>query len=508
MLNKFFEKMIKILPVEKIREADQYTIKHEPITSIDLMERASVQLFQWMIKRLNKTQCVHVFCGPGNNGGDGLALSRLLIDAGYDVKVYAIDLFKEQSEDYKLNRMRLEQMDVLIQPIQSVQDIPLLTVNDIVVDAIFGSGLNRPVEGILAEVFSGINAGDSFIVSVDVPSGLFADDLTPKHGSVIKADYTLSFEVPKLAFLLAENEFFVGNWTVLGIELSATYLDNVDVKHYLVSKEDIQIRMKGRHLHSHKGTYGHGLLIAGSKGKIGAALLSAKAALRSGLGLLSLQLPSAADIAVHASVPEVMLVANDNIDHVAGLTNIISYNAVAMGPGVGKANDSLNLLKHIIHESDQPLILDADALNMLAENKTVLSFLPKESILTPHPGEFDRLAGKSQNSFERIEKAKAMAIKYQIYVILKGAHTMIACPDGKAFFNPSGNPGMATAGSGDVLTGILLGLLCQGYSPFDTCLVGVYLHGLSGDLAAKDKGYNSLIASDIIDNLPGAFLQK
>jgi len=497
---------IKILAVEQIREADTYTILNEPIQSIDLMERASSKCAEWLTGKISD-QKVKVFCGMGNNGGDGLALVRILHADFIQAEAWVVHHGTAFSVDCLQNFKRLEeQVPDIIHHINTENDIPPIDPTDIVVDAIFGSGLSKPVTGIAALVFAQINKSDVITISIDIPSGLFADIYTdPKKGAIIEADYTLTFQMPKLAFFFAQNDRFTGEWIPLYIHLHPAFIEQVKTKNYLLTKQDISPILKPRSRFSHKGIYGHALLIAGGKGKTGAAMLAAKAALRSGLGLLTVHLPEDAALPLQTAVPEAMISFDQSKDFFSRIPDLSFYNAIGIGPGMGQHPETAAALKILIQEIKVPVVFDADALNILGDNRTWLSFLPAGCILTPHPKEFERLAGKTADEFERLKMQKEFSIKYNCYVVVKGAWSSISTPDGNAYFNPTGNPGMATGGSGDTLTGIILSLLAQHYTPLESILAGVYIHGLAGDFAAEEKGYQSLIASDIIECLGKAF---
>jgi len=499
---------MKILPVEKIREADQYTIQNEPISDLNLMERAASQLFIWFVEHIEEDSNIHIFCGTGNNGGDGLVLSRLLIQKGYIVNTWLVKYSEKLSPSCDANLLRLKNLPgANVEFLTEESKMPGLHKSDIIVDAIFGSGLSRAVKGFAGSVITHINASKAFTVSVDVPSGLFCDHSNlNEDGAVINAAYTLTFQFPKFSFLFAENDKHLGVWEVLPIGLHPEYIVSVDTDNFFIESEFCRLIMRSRHKYDHKGIFGHGLLVGGSAGKMGAAVLASRAALRSGAGLITAHVPKQCCGVLQTALPEAMCSLDENNDHFTALPDISIYNAIAVGPGLGQDKQSANALKLLIQESKNPLIFDADAINILSENKTWLSFIPKNSIFTPHPKEFTRLTGHSSNNFERHEKQIEFSRKYGCYVILKGAHTSITTPEGKAYFNSTGNPGMATGGSGDVLTGILLGLKARGYSALETCLIGVYIHGLAGDIAAEDQGKESLIASDIIENLGDAFL--
>ncbi|MEI6576537.1 MAG: NAD(P)H-hydrate dehydratase [Bacteroidota bacterium] len=497
---------IKILSVEKIREADAYTIAHEPISSTMLMERASIACFEWIYSQFPRVCKFQVFCGPGNNGGDGLVIARLLAAAGYSVKTNLL-LFGNNTPDFVLNLDILRQQGQSeIHEIKSKEDIPAIDPEDILIDAILGSGLSKPLSGLAAAVVAAMNESGAIILAVDMPTGLYCDRCAePKMGPIISASFTLSFQLPRLAFFFPENAGYIGDWEILNIGLHEDYLMQVSTKSLLIQEDDISGIIKPRHRFAHKGDFGHGLLISGSFGKCGAAILAARAALRAGAGLVTAHIPGKAYTIIQTAIAEAMVSIDESENCFSKVPDLSSYNAIAVGPGLGQIPQTANALKLLIQESKIPLILDADALNILGENKTWLPFLPKGSILTPHLKEFERITHKVTDSFERNAIQREMSIKYGVYIILKGAYSCISFPDGQCFFNPTGNPGMATGGSGDVLTGILLGLMAQGYSSSEVCLLGTYLHGLAGDIAASFTGFESLIASDIIESIPEAY---
>ena len=499
--------MKKILSVEQIREADSYTIENEPIDSIDLMERAAEQCVNWIAQHRNSKSELIIFCGPGNNGGDGLAMARLLCELNYKVKIVILRISQHVTKDFEINHERLiEQRKCKVIEVASIEDLPPIPPNVVVIDAIFGSGLSKPMTGLTAEVVYVINKHQGVTISIDIPSGLYADINTDgKQNSIIQADYTLSFQFPKYAFFMAENDRFVGRWIILSIGLSEAYIREVKTAYYLINREDVKQIFRKRLKFSHKGDYGHALLVAGSVGKMGAAVLASKSCLKSGLGLLTTHIPFKGNDILQSSVPEAMVSLGRFENYFSDVPELNPYSAIGVGPGIGLQEQTQNSLKVLIQNAEVPIVFDADALNILAEHKTWLAFLPKGSVLTPHPKEFERLAGKSNNDFERAAKVKAFAVKHNVVLVLKGAHTIIATPKGECFFNNSGNPGMATAGCGDVLTGIILGLLAQNYSSVQAAVIGVFVHGLAGDIAAKKSGKTALIASDIIKYLGKAY---
>ena len=501
---------MKILPVEKIREADAFTIENEPIDSVDLMERAASKVYEWFMKRCKtKEVSVKIFCGIGNNGGDGLALARMLYATNIIPQVFVVRYSDKMSRDCEINFNRLkEETEVPMYDIFSEDDFPQIYDNDIIIDAIFGSGLNRPIEGFTAELINYINKSNAIKIAIDIPSGLILETQNLRNSEtqksqppIAKVDYTLSFQFPKLAFMFPEYDAFIGKWEVLDIKLHKDFIDNVETLNFYTTEDVVKPIIRKRTKFSHKGTYGHALLVAGSSGKTGAALLAAEACMRTGVGLLTAHLPKDALLPMQVYLPEAMTSIDKSNTHCTEINDILPYTAIGVGPGIGKDEETVTLLKKIIQEATQPLVLDADALNIIADNPTWLSFLPDNTILTPHPKEFDRMFGKTNNSYERLELQRKMSVVHNIIIVQKGAHTAITFPNGTCFFNSTGNPGMATAGSGDVLTGIILSLLAQRYTPQEAALLGVYLHGKAGDIAAEKLGMESMIARDIIGNL-------
>lgn len=501
--------MIKIFPVSTVKELDNYTVANEPIASIDLIERASLLFTHEFTRRFSKHRRVIIFAGQGNNGADALAIARLLCEESYKVETFLFNPTESLSPDCAANKTRLLEIDY-VEFTEITRDFnpPVLSENDIVIDGLFGSGLNRPLEGGFAAVVNYINQAESTIVSIDMPSGLFGEDNSANTmDTVIKADLTLTFGFPKLAFLLPDNHAYVGEWKVLDIGLHPDIIDETQTPFCLVTEEDIAEIVQPRGKFDHKGDFGHALLVAGSKGKMGAAVLGARACLRSGAGLLTVHTPKCGLQTLQTTIPEAMANIDQHAEHFASSPDGTPYSAVAAGPGLGLHPETMLALERLIETATSPLVLDADAINILAANKGILNKLPQRSILTPHPKEFDRLAGASASSYERLLKAREIATTYKITLVLKGAYTAICLPNGHIYFNTTGNPGMATAGSGDVLTGIILGMLAQGYEQEIAATTGVYIHGLAGDLAVAAHTEESLIASDIIEMLGKAFKQ-
>jgi NAD(P)H-hydrate epimerase len=497
---------MKVLSAEDIRLWDQYTIDHEPISSINLMERAAGKCVDWILQHYPDAASFGIFCGKGNNGGDGLAIARMLMQQNYPATIYILEFGHKGTDDFQTNLARLHQLPKAdIHFIQSEEQFHVLPKEQVVIDALFGSGLNRNLEGVTAKLVEHINSSGCEIISSDIPSGLFVDR-SSKGNTVIKPTHTLSFQCYKLAFLVAENQDYVGELHILDIGLHNEYYKTADCPFELVDDTIIYSIYRPRKKFAHKGNFGHALLIAGSYGKMGAAVLSAKACMRSGAGLLTCHIPKCGYDILQSTVPEAMVMTDLNVEFNTKVDNdLTKYDVIGIGPGIGTAPATKMMLQELLDSFKNPVVLDADALNIIASQKDLLQLISAGSILTPHPKEFERLFGETTNDFEKIELALKKAKELKCIIVLKGHHTLIATADGKGFFNSTGNPGMATAGSGDVLTGILTGLLAQGYSAVESTVLGTYLHGLAGDIVAKTLSVESMVAGDIISSLGSAF---
>ncbi|WP_298355094.1 NAD(P)H-hydrate dehydratase [Runella sp.] len=492
---------MKIFSVSQIRAWDAFTIANEPIQSLDLMERASCSFVKWFCERFDDRQCVKIFCGMGNNGGDGLAIGRLLLQKHYNVQVFIVKHSDTDSPDFRENLTRL-QLQTHVHWIENASSVPDLSSNDYVIDALLGSGLSRPAEGILADVIQAINGSHSMVISVDIASGLFADAPNSPLDAIVKPAFTVSFQCPKLAFFQPQCGENVGEWHVVNIDLHPDYERITATSYFYTAPGQINSLSNPRKKYSHKGSFGHALLIGGSYGKMGAIVLSAKACLRSGVGLLTVQIPRCGYDILQTSLPEAMVLPDWHWMVNTTVPDVSSYSALGIGPGLGKDSLTLAMLKELFPTLTQPVVLDADALNLISENPDLLHSIPKNAILTPHPKEFQRLLGNGwKDDYEKLDFLRDFAQKHQLIVCLKGAHTAVALPDGSIHFNSSGNPGMATGGSGDVLTGILTGLLAQGLPPAEAAIFGVYQHGAAGDRAAQKCTQPGLIASDIINEM-------
>jgi NAD(P)H-hydrate epimerase len=494
-----------IFSATQIRAWDEYTILHEPITSIGLMERASVACYQWLLKYRNTDTSFTVFCGKGNNGGDGLAIARLLAESDHTVTVYILEFGHKGTDDFQVNLGRLHNTKATIKFIPSEENIPAITRGEIIIDALLGSGLNRPLEGLTATVVHHINQSGNEVVSIDIPSGLFVDSNSTGN-TIVHASHTLSFQCYKPAFLVADNAAFIGQLHILDIGLHPSFPEENPSAYRWISPSQIRSFLKTRDPFSHKGTYGHAAILAGSQGMMGAAVLCTRACLRSGVGKLTAHIPSVGYTIMQTTVPEAMTYTAGK-EYIELAVDLDKYDAIGAGPGWGQHPSQVPLLESIFQQTAKALVLDADALNIVAQHPHLLKRLPIGTIITPHPKEFERLFGKTANDFERIQHAIQKAAELQIVIVLKGRYTVVATPEGITYFNSTGNPGMATGGTGDVLTGIITGLAAQQYTPEQAAILGVYLHGLAGDLAASYTSQESLIASDLIDYLGDAFHQ-
>ena len=499
---------MKIFTTAQIRELDKYTIEHEPIASLDLMERAARALTQVVVQEWTVSTPIVIFAGPGNNGGDALAMARMLSEQNYQVSVYLFNISGHLSADCAANKQRL--LDTKLAKnfveVSTEFDPPVLDSNTLVIDGLFGSGLNKPLAGGFASLVKYINASPSKVVSIDVPSGLMTEDNAYNvRANIIRANMTLTLQNPKLSFLFPENQQFVGQLRVLDIKLSKEGIEKIEASFTMIEESDVRERLLTRSPFAHKGQMGTALMIAGCYGMAGAAVLATKACLRAGVGKVVVNSPRRNIPILQTAIPEAVVRSGSEETIFAETIDTDDYQAMGIGPGLGQSEQTAIALIAQLRRTQCPIVADADAINILGNHRAWLQQLPKEIILTPHPKELDRLEGHSADTYERITKACNLAERLKGYVILKGHYTAICCPDGHVMFNTTGNAGMATAGSGDVLTGILTGLLARGYKPQDACIVGVYLHGLAGDLAAKEIGEESLIAGDIIQYIGKAF---
>ena len=502
---------MKIFTAAQIHELDNYTITHEPIKSIDLMERAAKTITRIIMDEWTDRTPMVIFAGPGNNGGDALAVARLLAEENYKVSVYLFNIHNKLSDDCAANKQRLIDSKRVghFTEVTLNFDPPELTEDMVVIDGLFGSGLNKPLIGGFASLVKYINQCPAKVVSIDIPSGLMCEDNTYNiHSNIIRADLTLTLQQKKLSMMMADCQKYIGRLRVLDIRLSKEYIDKTEANCRILEEQDVRRLLMPRDDFAHKGAMGNALIIAGSYGMAGAAVLATRACLRSGVGKVTVHTPRRNYLVMQTAVPEAVMQMDHEETYFSESVDSTDFDALGIGPGLGLVENTAIALIGQIRRTSCPIVADADALNILANHQAWMQQLPSGIIMTPHPKEFDRMAGStSNNDYERLIRAQQMAEHIKGYIILKGHHSALCMPDGHIVFNATGNSGMATAGSGDVLTGILTALLARGYDKGTACQLGMYLHGLAGDLAAKEVGKESLVASDIIQFLPKAFLK-
>ncbi len=497
--------MIKIFNSDQIRQGDAFTILHEPISSYELMERAATSCYNWLKASFSKEQEFIIFCGKGNNGGDGLAISRMLLENGFNSLVILVGNEKELSPDCQKNyEIFCRLYPASISVFSLVTELPKINASAIIIDALFGTGLSRSLEGSALLLLDWINMVPAKVISIDIPSGMFADK-SPNdvQAKIVQADYTLTFQFPKLSFLLPQSGNSVGKMIVLNIGLDKDFIEKTISPYFYLEQSDVEKMIVKRSPFSHKGNYGHALIVAGSTLKMGAAILCTHACLRSGTGLVTALIPDEGKNFFQSTLPEAMLLSDE--EGITTSTDLSKFSSIGIGPGLGMQEKACTNLKLLLQNYRSPIVFDADAINIMAENKTWLGFLSNKTVFTPHLKEFERLVGIANNDFERLELAQIFAKKYATHLVLKGKYTCIICPDGKCYFNSTGNPGMAKGGSGDVLTGIITSFLAQGYAAKDACIMGVYIHGMAGDNAADQFSETAMLAGDIISCLPETF---
>jgi len=503
---------MKVLNAEQIRSADRYTMEHEPISSLDLMERAATRWARRFMELYAEPKRTYILCGPGNNGGDGLVIARILANRGYEVELWLPQWGARTTEEYAHNLRRLPQRQgVVVRRFSEGEVFPSFCRDHYFIDALFGAGLKRGITGWLAELVEYVNEHAEVRIAVDMPSGLPAD--RSPEGAVLCCDRTLTFQVPKLSLLMDEMVPYVGRWELIDIGLDRGYLARLDSPYNYVTEGEAAALLRSRPKAGHKGTFGHALLVAGSYGKMGAAALSALACLRSGVGLLTVRVPASGVTVLHSWVPEAMVDPDGHATHWSGPVDTQRYTAIGIGLGIGNQEDTRRALWTTLRNmrtqsgDGRGLVLDADAINILAGEKNVDRRWLGGVLCTPHPGEFRRWAGWEADPFARLELQRDLSNALGCYILYKGHYSRVSTPEGEVYFNSTGNNGMATAGSGDVLTGVLVGLLAQGYAPRDAGILGMYVHGLAGDMAVDERGEHALIARDVVDHLGRAFLR-
>lgn len=498
---------MKLFSAEQLHQADKVTTEKHNISQLDLMERAGTQIFNWLHSRMQGAQVpVHIFCGIGNNGGDGLVVGRMLIEHGYNVHVYVANFTDKRSKCFLINYDRIKEVSknwpILM---TSEDDFPQIQNEDIIIDALFGIGLNRPPEGWVKQLIQYINKQKSFTLSIDIPSGMYADKALEDTEAVIKANHTLAFQAPKLSFFLPETGKFVPYFEVLEIGLDPEFLAETEALAQIIAKPEAQQFYKQREKYAHKGNYGHALIVAGSYGKMGASVLAAKAAYRTGAGLVTAFTPECGYEILQSSLPEAMVITDVEDDLITHISVPFEPTSIAVGMGIGTKPETVSALEKLFKDTNSPLVIDADALNCISEHRNLLVSIPKLSVITPHPGELERLIGAWTDDYDKLDKVKIFSKKHNVIVVIKGANTIVVIEE-RLYINSTGNPGMATGGSGDVLSGMIAGLIAQGYDPLIASVFGTYLHGSAGNIATQQMGFEALLASDIIANIGNAFL--
>ena len=498
---------MKIFPRAQIYEADQVTVERQKITMTELMERAGTEIFKWMHLKFRGTKVpIHVFCGIGNNGGDGLVVARHLIAQGYNVFVYVVNYSDKRSNDFLVNYERLKQVtNDSPKVLGSKEEFPEINAKDIIVDAIFGIGLNRPAADWVKHLFEHFRASKAYTLSIDIPSGLYLEKVPEDEDGVVWANCTLTFQFPKLVFFLPETAKYTKQLEILDIGIDQDYIRNTTSNTDLVERQEALELYRPRDKFAHKGNLGHALIVGGSYGKIGAVVLACRAAMSSGAGLVTAYIPKCGYQVVQSAFPEAMVITDESENIITEIKYYIKASAIGIGMGLGTDPQTVEALETFLKSNTKPLVVDADAINILSKHKDLLKLLPEQSVLTPHPGELKRLIGNWKDDFEKLGMVKDFTEKYNVIVVIKGAHTITVYKD-QCHINSTGNPGLATAGSGDVLTGIIASLIAQGYKPLQATIFGVYLHGKSADIAVKGFGRESLIASHVIQNLGKAYL--
>ncbi|WP_128330866.1 NAD(P)H-hydrate dehydratase [Apibacter sp. HY039] len=491
---------MKVFKTSQIKQCDEYTILHEPIYSIDLMERAVSVCFEWLKARYSEDYTYYIFCGKGNNGGDGLALARMLLNENYKVQTFVINSSSDFSEDASVN---FEKYPDSVDFIEG-DDFTILEDKAIIIDALFGIGLNKPLEGMSEVIVKQLNSIQAKKIAIDIPSGLFADEFPKEQQTIFKADHTLTFGFYKRTFLHVEGSEFAGKVHVLDIGLSNEFIEKENTSNYIISEDKVFDNFKNRNPLSNKGNYGKTVLIGGSYGKMGSINLSTQAALRTGTGLVFTLAPSCGCDIMQISEPEAMFISGG--DKFISKINLPSDEVtLGIGPGMDKQKETKEAFGNLLNNFKKPMVLDADALNIISEDKKLMELLCENTIITPHPKEFERLFGKTSSSLEQCELARKKAKEFKIIIVLKGHNTSILTPDGNCYYNITGNAGMAKGGSGDVLTGIITGLLAQGYSPVQAAIIGVYIHGKAGDYAAEKFSQEAMTAQNITHCLADVF---
>lgn len=491
---------MKIFNTENIRKIDRVTIEEEGVSSQELIRRVAEGVVSEIVGRWSPSTPVVIFAGSGNNGADALVVGRLLLEAGFYPRILLFN-FKGNSLSRDCRQAKHELLSTGYQGLVEIidrADIPPITPDHLVIDGLFGSGLRDPLEGGFKMLARVISESGASVISIDVPSGMFGDWNARVIGrDVVHATLTLAVQFPRLAFFLSDNADLVGRWKVLDIGLSNRAIMETHTKYFYVERDEVREVLRKRKPFSSKADYGHALLFAGCYGMTGAAVLAARGALRSGVGKLTVHSARAAYPVLQSQVPEALFSPDRQEYVISDMSSRFKCTAIGVGPGIGTNDATRGEFETLIKSYKRPMVIDADALNALAQNQALLDHIAPGSILTPHAGEFDRIFGDQTSAEARLLKAIEVSHRYKIMIVLKGHYTATVRPDGKVFFNSSGTPAMATAGSGDVLTGIITSLLAQGYKPEAASVAGVYIHGRAGEIAAETEGDYGTTALDI-----------
>lgn len=496
---------MKLFTTEEIRAIDRYTIEQEGVPSLELSERMAEGVADEISSRWRSNKPTMVFAGPGNNGADALGTARLLFERGFRPEVYLFNIGGDKlSADCTAarDRMLAEVPEIVFHEVRDRFSMPKITTNHLVIDGLFGSGLREELQGGFKSLVQYINDENATVVSIDLPSGMFGD-WNPQivNRNTIHATLTLAVQFPRISFFIPDNAELIGEWKVIDIGLSEKAMASAPPNFCLVEQRDVHRRLRHRKEFASKADFGSAILYAGSYGMMGAAILAARGALRGGVGKLTVNAPKCGYQILQSSVPEALFRHNRGEISIVDIHPERDFSAIAVGPGIGTNELTVKAVEDFLASINQPVILDADALNCIALKPSILNTIPVLSILTPHAGEFDRLFGPQPSAEARLRKAIEMAKYYNILIILKGRYTAIVRPDGKVYFNSSGCPAMATAGSGDVLTGVLLSMLAQGYPAELASLIAVYVHGVAGEMAAAEQGEYGVTAGDIADHI-------
>lgn len=498
---------MKILTTSQFKDLDKAAAENMDKGMVDLVDKTALALSDWVREHISVSNSILVFAGTGNNGADGIALARLLHEEHYKTYVYLINYSDKRSEANTRQLELYKQSGGAIMVIDDAGKLPDLDSKTIVIDALLGTGSNRKMEGLLLETVKYLNEQKAVRIAIDLPSGLNPD--SHSEGPAVEANITLVLEAPKLALMFAENEKYVGEWYLIPLNLHPAFIRNLKTQLHLISADLATniIKSHPRKKFSHKGTFGKALIAGGSRGKYGAVLMAVNAALRSGCGYVTAHIPAEAAAIMHTVSPQTLVEADKGEKEITTIPDPALYDAFAIGIGMGVSRNTESALESFLDlvELEHNVVLDADAINIIAKSKHLQGMLSPNTIITPHIKEFERLAGKADNDYERMEQLQNLSAKLNCIIILKGAHTMVSLPDGHIFFNSTGNVGLAKAGSGDALTGLLAGLLAQGLQSFEAALLGIYIHGLAADLAAKTTGTRSMLIEDVIGKFAEAF---